>query len=273
MPENVARILIIDDQPDSVALLLSYLEDKALDILVALDGRDGLSKAAIGQPDLILLDVTMPHLDGFATCKQLKQDVRTERIPVIFLSGRDTLDHKLEGFTAGAIDYIIKPFSEAEVLARIMVHIHAKQRLDYLETVAGQRVREGVEPRQDLDETLFARAIGLLEKNLREPPGMVELAHRVGTNERKLTQIFRRKVGMTVFDFLVELRLETARRLLEGSGLQIQLIADRVGYRNAGDFTRAFRRRYGASPREYRQALGVPVEEPAASGDEQGASA
>ena len=82
------------------------------------------------------------------------------------------------------------------------------------------------------------------------------LTQALGTNERKLTELFRRRVGLTVFDYFGEMRLETGRRLLEGSDIRIQLIADRVGYRNAGDFTRAFRRRYGVTPREYRQARG-----------------
>jgi DNA-binding response OmpR family regulator len=264
MSTNSPRCLIIDDQPDSVALLLSFLEGKAIDILVALDGKDGLAKAVIGLPDLILLDVSMPGLDGFAVCKQLKEDFRTQRIPVIFLSGRDGLDDKLEGFAAGGIDYITKPFSEAEVLARVMVHIHAKQRLEYLETAAGQRVLESFgECIEADDEGLFSKAVKVLEDRLADPPSLVELAHGLGTNERKLTHIFRRRVGITVFDYFAELRLETSRRLLEGTPLQIQLIADRVGYRNAGDFTRAFRRRYGATPREYRRALGVVVEESA----------
>lgn len=261
MTDSPTRLLIIDDQQDSIALLIAYLEDKSLDILVALDGQDGLSKAILGQPDLILLDISMPGLDGFAICKLLKEDFRTQRIPVIFLSGRVGLDDKLARFAVGAIDYITKPFSEAEVLARIMVHVHNRHRLESLETVAGLRLLESVGAPSDPDAVLFAKAVSLLEKRLADPPGLIDLAHELGTNERKLTQIFRRKAGMTVFDYYAELRLESARRLLEASKLQIQLVADRVGYRNAGDFTRAFRRRYGVSPREYRRALGVIDEE------------
>lgn len=258
MSESATRLLIIDDEPDSVALLLSYLEEQAFDILVALDGKDGLSKALLGQPDLILLDVSMPGLDGFAVGKRLKEDFRTRPIPIIFLSGRAGLDDKLEGFASGGIDYIAKPFSEAEVLARIRVHIQARQRMESLEAAAGQRILENAGVHPDPEEALFGKAANVLEKRLTEPPGLVELAHELGTNERKLTLAFRRKVGMSVFEYLAELRLETARRLLEGSPLQVQLIADRVGYQNAGDFTRAFRRRYGVSPREYRRALGTP---------------
>jgi transcriptional regulator GlxA family with amidase domain len=84
----------------------------------------------------------------------------------------------------------------------------------------------------------------VLTRHLTEPPGLVELAHRVGTNERRLTQIFRQQVGMTAYEYLQQLRLERGRGLLRDPDLQVQLIADRVGYRNATDFTRAFRRHF-----------------------------
>lgn len=263
MPRHSSRCLVIDDQAESIALLISYFEHQAIDIMVALDGQDGIAKALLGRPDLILMDVSMPGLDGFSVCRRLKEDVRTKAIPVIFLSGRDALEDKLEGFAAGAVDYITKPFSEAEVLARVTIHIHAKRCMDKLEAAAGKRTLDRIGVSADPEEVLFGRAVELLEQRLHNPPALIELAHTVGTNERKLTQIFRRKAGVTVFDFLTELRLDMARRLLEGSSLQIQIVSDRVGYSNSGDFTRAFRRRYGASPRAYRQSLGVQVEDPA----------
>jgi YesN/AraC family two-component response regulator len=261
MSESKPRLLIIDDQPDSVALLLSYLENSALDILVALDGRDGLNKAVSGKPELILLDISMPGMDGFAVCAKLKEDPRTERIPVIFLSGRDAIDDKLRGFAIGGVDYITKPFSEEEVLARVAVHLQTRQRLERLEGAAAMRLLENAGERAHPDERLFVRAIAQLENHLAAPPGLVDLARQLGTNQRKLTELFRRRVGMTVFDYFTELRLKTARRLLEDSALQVQLIADRIGYSNSGDFSRAFRRRFGVSPREYRQARGIATEE------------
>lgn len=256
MAECAVRLLIVDDEPESIALLLSYLEEQAFDIMVALDGSDGLTKARLGRPNLILLDVSMPGLDGFAVGRLLQEDLRTRHIPIIFLSARTGIEDKLKGFAAGGIDYITKPFSEAEVLARVKIHVGMRQRMESLEAAAGQRLMEGEGMPSDPEEALFGKAAALLEQRLATPPGLVELAHALGTNERKLTLAFRRKVGMSVFEYLAELRLETARRLLEAGSMQIQLIADRVGYRNAGDFTRAFRRRHGISPREYRRALG-----------------
>ena len=250
------QLLICDDEPDSIALLVSYLAEQDIDIRVALEGVDAINKAVSGQPDLILLDVTMPGLDGYATCERLKANPATAAIPVIFLSGRDGVEDRLRGFAAGCADYITKPFSAREVLARIGVHLHAKQQVDELRklvTIRGEWLRKSDRP----GDQLFYRARSLLEENLACPLSLPELAHRAGTNERKLTALFRSLVGMTVFDFLGERRLELARQLLEESNLQVRQIAERVGYQNPGDFTRAFRRRYEVTPRDYRRGLGI----------------
>jgi DNA-binding response OmpR family regulator len=256
MSGTTPRLLIIDDQPDSVALLVSYLENRAVEILVALDGADGLEKAAVGKPDLILLDLFMPGLNGLQVCERLKADPRTINVPIIFLSASTSTEDKLQGFIVGAVDFITKPFSEEEVLARVFVHLHNKWRMDRLQTMVGKRAIDSAGDQAFPDDNLFAQALALLDKRLADPPGLIELAAALGTNERKLTEIFRQRVGMTVFDYFSELRLETARHLLESSGMRIQAIASHVGYRNAGDFTRAYRRRYGLSPREYRQLRG-----------------
>lgn len=258
---NTPRLLIIDDQPTSVGLLLAYLGNSDLDILVALDGHDGLAKARGGQPDLILLDVNMPGLDGFSVCEQLKSDPRTMDVPVIFLSASNDIDDKLQGFAVGGADYITKPFMEEEVLARVQVQLQTHRHVRHLRTLAADQVLSSVPGGRDRDEFLFTQAVGILKSRMADPPGLQQLAHEIGTNERKLTELFRQRVGTTVFDYLTELRLDTARHLLAGSLKQVQLIAELVGYRNPGDFTRAFRRRHQMSPREYRRACGNSAEE------------
>ncbi|HZV55126.1 MAG TPA: response regulator [Rhodocyclaceae bacterium] len=256
MSVNLPRLLIIDDQPDSVGLLVRFLADRAVEIMVALDGPDGLEKAVAGRPDLILLDLIMAGMDGLEVCQKLKSDPRTAVVPVIFLSASTAIEDKLKGFALGAVDYITKPFSEDEVLARVFIHLHTSWQMARLQTMVGQRALERAGDQAFPDDHLFAQALALLEKRMSDPPGLIELAGKLGTNERKLTDVFRQRVGMTVFDYFSELRLETARHLLESSRMKVQAIASHVGYRNAGDFTRAYRRRYGLSPREYRQASG-----------------
>mgnify|MGYP000849092232 FL=1 len=252
MANNVPRVLIIDGQSEVVARLLKGHEGRELEMLVAVDGRDGLEMALAQVPDLIVLDVILPVIDGFEVCRRLKADPRTADVPVIFLSNSTAIEYKLQGFGLGAVDYLGKPFSEHELLARIFIHLRNKWQLDRLQTMLGQRALTGVGEKAFPEEQLFARALAMLDKRMDNPPSLAEMAVALATNERKLTDIFRERVGVTVFEYFSELRLETARHLLDGSTMQIQAIAMHVGYRNAGDFTRAYRRRYAISPREYR---------------------
>jgi len=97
MADNLARILIIDDQPASIGLLIAYLQGRDIDLLVAQSCADGLRIAAAGQPDLILLDVRMQGLDGYTVCRRLKAAPATRSIPVIFLSSATATEDKLRG--------------------------------------------------------------------------------------------------------------------------------------------------------------------------------
>lgn len=264
MTAHAPHLLIIDDRPDSVELLMHFLASRSLKMTIATDGEQGLKEARKDGLDLILLDLRMPGMDGFEVCRRLKADVHTAAIPVVFLTASADIDDKLKGFELGAVDYIVKPYHEREVLARVFVQLHHKWKVDRLETMVGQRAIQAVGDRAFPDEQLFAKALTLLEARMSDPPGLIELASELGTNERKLTDVFRRRVGLTVFDYFSELRLETARHLLESSGMRIQAIASHVGYLNAGDFTRAFRRHFGVTPRDYRKArCGIDEQEAA----------
>jgi transcriptional regulator GlxA family with amidase domain len=174
---------------------------------------------------------------------------------VVFLSAAMETEDKLRGFAAGGADYITKPFSEQEVLARVFLQLGDRQRLRSLTSLTldaaiGDAPSASAARR---DRRMFSQAVAILTRQLTQPPSAVELAHRVGTNQQRLTRIFREQVGMSAFEYLQQLRLERGRGLLHDTDLQVQLIADRVGYRNAGDFTRAFRRHFGVTPRQYRQ--------------------
>ena len=118
-----SKILIVDDFPANLDLLRQTLESKAYNISVALSGEVALSIVRRAVPDLVLLDVMMPGMDGFETCRRLKANPTTADIPVIFLTAKDEPDSVLEGFRAGGIDYITKPFQNEEVLLRIETHL------------------------------------------------------------------------------------------------------------------------------------------------------
>lgn len=250
--KSQSTVLVVDDSPQDLSLLTEFLRNARLRLVVAFDGREGYEKAAAMQPDLILLDVRMPRTDGFAACRLLKADPRTSDIPVIFLSGCNELDDRLMGLRLGAVDYISKPFAPEEVLARVSVHLELRQRQQarqqQAEAVPGAAVELApVNP-------MVQAAMEILLRDPGNSPSLPDLAHQVGTNERRLTELFRSITGMPVFAWLREQRFQMACRLLAESGLDIQQIADHVGYGNAGNFTTMFRERLGVTPRDYRQA-------------------
>jgi len=116
-------LLIVDDTPENIAVLFNFLSGHGFKILVAENGEDALENAQDEHPDLILLDVIMPGIDGFETCRRLKSNPPTQEIPVIFITAlSDTLD-KVKAFKLGAVDYITKPFQQEEVLARVNTHL------------------------------------------------------------------------------------------------------------------------------------------------------
>lgn len=119
MASDAKSLLIVDDQPDNLRVLSSILSEQGYKVRKALSGAIALETAEIQPPDLILLDVNMPHMDGYAVCTAFKQMPKTKEIPVIFLSGLDSTSDKVKAFAVGGADYITKPFQAEEILTRI----------------------------------------------------------------------------------------------------------------------------------------------------------
>ncbi len=122
-PMKPAIILAVDDTPTNLRILLDYLKELGFKTLIATSGERAIQQLELVLPDLILLDVMMPGLDGFATCRQIKQNPTTKDIPVIFMTALSETVDKVKGFEAGAVDYVTKPFQQEEVLARITTHL------------------------------------------------------------------------------------------------------------------------------------------------------
>lgn len=117
--ESKGDILIVDDTPDNLRLLSAMLTHQGFAVRKALSGQRALFSTQTDPPDLILLDIKMPEMDGYQVCRKLKEDPRTCEVPIIFISALDDALDKVQAFAAGGIDYVTKPFQEAEVLARI----------------------------------------------------------------------------------------------------------------------------------------------------------
>ena len=118
-----SAILVVDDTPANVSVLLELLGREGFKVLVARDGESALEQVQYATPDLILLDVVMPGLDGFETCRRLKANPATRDVPVIFMTAKAETRDRIEGFAAGAADYVVKPLQHEEVLARVNAHL------------------------------------------------------------------------------------------------------------------------------------------------------
>ncbi|MGH1472554.1 MAG: response regulator [Cellvibrionaceae bacterium] len=120
---NRGIVLVADDSPDSLGILNTALTKAGFTVLIAMDGVQALSIAGKMIPDIILLDAIMPNLNGFETCKQIKQHTELSDIPVIFMTGLSDTEHVIEGLESGGVDYINKPIQLDELFARIRVHL------------------------------------------------------------------------------------------------------------------------------------------------------
>jgi len=121
--KHFAEILVVDDSPENLLVLVEILKKNNYRSKPVKSGALALKIARSSPPDLVLLDINMPEMDGYAVCRELKRDSRLSYIPVIFISSNDQPEEKVEAFAAGGVDYITKPFQPEEVLARIAIHL------------------------------------------------------------------------------------------------------------------------------------------------------
>ena len=127
-------ILVVDDQPNNLKLIANVLGQE-YSLSIANSGINALKMLENGVPDLILLDVMMPEMDGFEVCKKIKENENTKNIPIIFLTAKSDIDDIVKGFDYGAVDYITKPFNLIEMKVRIKNHLslyHAKQEIEQI---------------------------------------------------------------------------------------------------------------------------------------------
>jgi signal transduction histidine kinase len=129
-------ILIVDDNPTNLGVLFDYLRESGFKVLIAQDGEGALQRALYAKPDIILLDVMMPGINGFETCRQLKKNADTADIPVIFMTALSETVDKVRGFKLGAVDYVTKPLQHEEVLARIQTHLTVRKQNKELDAFA-----------------------------------------------------------------------------------------------------------------------------------------
>ncbi|MHB0819556.1 helix-turn-helix domain-containing protein [Stutzerimonas stutzeri] len=244
--DHAPHILVIDDTTEDIRSLLALLRVQPWRLSIASEARQGYQRALALRPDLILLDVRMPDMDGFTLARLLREAPVTRQVPIIFLTSAGAVDERLEGLSLGGVDYVLKSCAPEEVLARIRIHLQ----LAWRETPAPAGAVNEV---PDAEQMILRAAMRLIGQHLDELPSLAEIARKVGTYDKRLSSIFRERLGMTVFAYVREARLRRGQELLADSEMEIQDISVLVGFRSACNFTTAFRERLGMTPSQFRQ--------------------
>jgi phosphate regulon transcriptional regulator PhoB len=225
-----AAVLIIDDETDLIELIRYNLEQNGFSVISATDGEKGLVLAARELPDLIVLDVMLPGMDGLEVCRKLKAEARTARIPVIMLTARGAEPDRVVGLEIGADDYVTKPFSPRELTARIKAHL---RRL-LLQQEPAKLIRRGeiiIDPARhevtvgDVPVALTATEFKLLQF-LASQPG------RVFSRSELIDGVLGRDIA--VLDRTIDVHIVSLRKKLKQSGELIETVRG-FGYRFSCD--------------------------------------
>lgn len=157
-PDDAARILLVDDDPTNLRVLFETLRGKGYKLLTAKSGADALKIIRGSRPELVLLDIMMPGMDGYEVCEQVRADPEIKDVPILLLSALDDSDSKVRGFEAGAVDYVSKPFHPGEVIARVKTHLTV-HRLQRRLAEANQRMRRDLDAAAKIQRGLLPQIL------------------------------------------------------------------------------------------------------------------
>jgi signal transduction histidine kinase/DNA-binding response OmpR family regulator len=244
-------VLVIEDNRDVVEYVGSILNG-AYTIVTASNGNEGIITAMEIVPDIIICDIMMPEKDGFEVCRILKDDFRTNHIPIILLTAKADMDSKIEGLECGADAYIIKPFHKKELLVRIEKLIESRHTLKdkYGEMIYNSS--KAGNPR-GLNETFILKITETLENNYQnEHYNISKLCMDVGISRAQLHRKLIALTGKSTSDLIRHYRINKAKELLLATDFTIAEIAYQIGFKDPNYFSKSFLKESGQSPSRFR---------------------
>ncbi len=251
---NYPRLLIIEDNKELIGYLTGLLKGE-YQILTAEDGTQGVELAITHVPDIVLSDVMMPGKDGYQVCKELKDDIRTNHIPIVLLTARADTGSRITGMEQGADAYLTKPFDRKE----LMVCLHnlfvqrEKLRLKYQAKLYEKIPKDEV---GGVNVKFLNRVIKILERNFSNEKFRIEdLYLQLGVSRVQLHRKLTALTGQSTSNFIRSFRLHKAWKLLMETGKNVSEIAYTVGFADPNYFTRAFTGEHGITPTELRKSL------------------
>jgi DNA-binding response OmpR family regulator len=244
-------VLVIEDNSDVVEYVGSILNNEYA-VITASNGKDGIEAALVTVPDIIICDIMMPEKDGFEVCRVLKDDFRTNHIPIILLTAKADMESKIWGLECGADAYIIKPFHKKELLVRIDKLIESRHKLKDKYGEMLYAVSKAGKPR-GLNETFIHKITETLENNYHNDHySIANLCLDVGISRAQLHRKLIVLTGKSTSDLIRHYRLNKARELLSASDLTIAEIAYQIGFKDPNYFSKSFIKEYGLSPSRFR---------------------
>ena len=214
-------ILIVDDTPTNLGMLCDFLTASGFEVLVAVDGESAIEQAVYAQPNLILLDILMPGIDGFETCRRLKANPSTQHIPVIFMTALSETGDKVKGFQVGAVDYVTKPIQPEEVLARITNHLTIQNLQNQLQK-QNLQLQQEVKERQRAEELVRQQAqrehlLGEIVQRIRQSLNLEEILRTTVSEVRQFLQSDR----VLIYQFFADLSGAVVIESVSSEGLSI----------------------------------------------------
>ncbi len=252
VPDGSPSVLIVDDNPEFLGFMSKSLADRYR-VYRALNGNQAFKVLEEEDVDLVVNDVMMPGIDGLQLCAAIKNDIRFSHIPVILLTGKTGNENELKGLSAGADDYLSKPFNMKILKARIdnLIGNSIERRKLFTKSIV---IDPGSLTLTPLDRDFVQKAVSIVEENMTNPDFSVEnLAEQLCLSRSYFSRKFLKVTGKKPIDFIRAIRMKHGRRLIEESRRPVSEIAYMLGYRNPKLFSIHFREEFGKTPADFKK--------------------
>ncbi len=251
---SIPLVLVVEDNNDLRHFLRQCLAEETnfpCRVIEAANGKDGYELAMAQIPDLIISDIMMPKIDGVQLCHMLKNDKRTDHIPIILLTAKASGESKIEGLEIGADDYLTKPFQEFELLARIKNLIEGRRKLRdrFSREITLQPASI---PMTSMDEKLLQHVMKIMEEHMSDSNfGVEAFGREAGMSRTQLHRKLKALTDQSPGDFIRIMRLKRAAELLNNQVGSIAEVAFMVGFNDPSYFTKCFQKQFGRTPSEF----------------------
>ncbi|WP_051287396.1 hybrid sensor histidine kinase/response regulator transcription factor [Algoriphagus mannitolivorans] len=246
------KILVVEDNPELLELLVTTL-NKHFNVYPATHGKEALDFIQSHDIDFIISDVMMPEMDGVELCARIKGNLQTSHIPFILLTAKSSFEHQLEGYEAGADDYIPKPFNLELLVLKVKNLLDTRSKIHQQFKITPELTPE-ILLNSPPDEKFIKDAISIVQINL-ENEGFViqDLVRELGVSRTLLFEKFKSLLGQTPNEFIQTIRLKYAAELIKSNHYKISEVAYKVGYSDPKYFSKSFQKQFGVTPTEFKK--------------------